>query len=52
MMAAILRQIEAALETQLSEHDRHGTPIDITAIRTAKRRIGAQAEMVEEGLYE
>lgn len=52
MIAAILRQIETMLETQLAEHDRHGTPIDITTIRTVKRRIGAQAEMVEEGLYE
>ena len=48
MMAKILRRIEADLMRLANDPD----PIDHDAVRTAARRIGAQAEMIEEGISE
>ena len=48
MTAAVLRKIEADLKRLSNDPD----PIDHDAVRTAARRIGAQAEMIEEGISE
>lgn len=46
-VAGNLRRIKADLEAVLAE-----TPIDLDGVRLAARRIGTQAEMLEEGLYD
>lgn len=52
MIAPALRKIEKALEAQIIEHERHGSPIDISVLRAVRRQINAQAEMLEMGLAE
>lgn len=47
--ARALRRIEADLATILQEPREH---LDLDALATAARRIGMQAEMIEEGLAE
>lgn len=48
MMAKILRRIEADLVKLASDPD----PIAHDAVGIAARRIGAQAEMIEQGISE
>lgn len=48
MNARALRKIEADLFRLANDPD----PIDHDAVRTAARRIGAQAEMLEEDIAE
>lgn len=50
MTAAVLRKIESDLDQLAKDAADH--PVDAFDLRVVARRIGAQAEMLEQGLVE